>query len=134
MNSSVAVQDRPRVLIADDEPVIAETMCRILDLSGFETVARCDGQSAIDTARVWTPDVFLGDVLMPGMNGIEAAIQIQRMIPKCRILLISSQAGVRDLMEDDRRRGYDFEVVVKPVHPTELLKRLRALIVETPKA
>jgi CheY-like chemotaxis protein len=69
--------------------------------------------------------VFLADVVMPGMSGIEAAIQISTMIPGCRVLLLSGQAATSDLLRDARVRGHDFEILLKPVHPNQLLDRLR---------
>jgi CheY-like chemotaxis protein len=116
---------RPRVLIADDERIIADTLGLILNQNGFEAAAVYSGQKAVETARQFLPEVFLADVVMPGMSGIEAAIQISTMIPGCRVLLLSGQAATADLMRDARVRGHDFEVLLKPVHPNQLLDRLR---------
>ncbi|HEX4310913.1 MAG TPA: response regulator [Acidobacteriaceae bacterium] len=117
---------RPRVLIADDERIIADTLGLILTQNGFEAAAVYGGQKAIETARHFHPDVFLADVVMPGMSGIEAAIQISSMIPGCRVLLLSGQAATSDLLRDARVRGHDFEILLKPVHPEQILDRLRA--------
>jgi CheY-like chemotaxis protein len=116
---------RPRVLIADDERIIADTLGMILDQAGFEAATVYGGQKAVETARVFHPDVFLADVVMPGMSGIEAAIQIASMIPSCRVVLLSGQAATADLLRDARVRGHDFEILLKPVHPNQLLDRLR---------
>jgi len=116
---------RPRVLIADDERIIADTLGLILNQNGFEAATVYSGQKAVETARHFHPNVFLGDVVMPGMSGIEAAIQICTMIPGCRILLLSGQAATSDLLRDARVRGHDFEILLKPVHPNQLLDRLR---------
>ncbi len=117
---------RPRVLIADDERIIADTLGMILNQNGFEAATVYSGQKAVEAARQFRPNVFLGDVVMPGMSGIEAAIQICAFIPGCRVLLLSGQAATSDLMRDARVRGHDFEVILKPVHPNQLLERLRA--------
>jgi CheY-like chemotaxis protein len=116
---------RLRVLIADDERIIADTLGLILNQNGFEAATVYSGQKAVETARHFHPNVFLGDVVMPGMSGIEAAIQICTMIPGCRILLLSGQAATSDLLRDARVRGHDFEILLKPVHPNQLLDRLR---------
>ena len=60
---------------------------------------------------------------MPGMNGIEMAIQIRQRYPACKVLLFSGQAATADLLEEARQSGYDFELLAKPVHPTELLAK-----------
>lgn len=117
---------RTRVLIADDERIIADTLGLILNQNGFAAAAVYSGPQAVEAARQFKPQVFLADVVMPGMSGIEAAIQICTMIPACRVLLLSGQAATSDLLRDARLRGHDFEILLKPVHPNQLLERLRA--------
>jgi hypothetical protein len=56
-------------------------------------------------------------VVMPGTNGVEMAIAIRREFVNCRILLFSGQAVTADLLDDARSRGYNFELLAKPVHP-----------------
>lgn len=116
---------KPRVLIADDERIIADTLGMILSQNGFEAATVYGGQKAVEAARVFRPDVFLADVVMPGMSGIEAAIQISSIIPGCRVVLLSGQAATADLLRDARVRGHEFEILLKPVHPSQLLDRLR---------
>jgi CheY-like chemotaxis protein len=116
-----------RVLVADDERIIADTLRTILNQNGFEAASVYGGQDAIDMAHVWTPDIFLTDVVMPGMNGIEAAILIREMIPECRVLLFSGNAGTSDLRDEAQLQGHHFEMLQKPLHPIELLAHLRGL-------
>jgi CheY-like chemotaxis protein len=116
----------PHVLIADDERLIADTLGLILKKAGFEAEAVYSGQKAVEAARKHCPDIFLADVVMPGMTGIDAAIEIANMNPACRILLLSGQAATADLLHDARLRGHHFEVILKPVHPSQLLARLRS--------
>jgi CheY-like chemotaxis protein len=120
-------QNRPKVLVADDERMIADTLRTILNQNGFDAASAYDGQDAIDMARVWPPNILLTDVIMPNVNGIEAAIQITRMIPACRVLLFSGDAGTPDLRHDAQARGHRFQLLVKPLHPEELLAILRRL-------
>lgn len=115
-----------RVLIADDERLIADTLALILRHAGFEAEAVYSGQKAVEAARQSSPDIFLADVVMPGMTGIDAAIEIVAFHPGCRVLLLSGQAATADLLRDARVRGHHFEVLLKPVHPSHLLARLRA--------
>ncbi|HMK30544.1 MAG TPA: response regulator [Terriglobales bacterium] len=115
---------RRRVLIVDDERLIADTLSRILQLNGFETAAVYGGMSAIEEARRWRPDLIISDVIMPGMNGIEAAIHIREFLPSCRIILFSGQAETADLLESARAQGHEFDILAKPLHPDDLLKCL----------
>lgn len=114
-----------RILIADDERTIADTLAAIVGLHGFEARTVYDGRQAVETARAWRPDILLTDVVMPGMDGIEAAIAICRMLPECRVLLLSGVASVGDLSGRVKARGYSFEVLRKPIPPEELLAKLR---------
>jgi len=115
---------RPRVLVADDEPVIADTLKIILGQKGYEVLAVYCGREAIEVAETWRPDLLLADVVMPDMSGIEAAIRIRAFLPHCRILLLSGQAATTDLMHDARQDGHQFEIILKPIHPTQLLERI----------
>lgn len=114
-----------RVLVVDDERVIADTLAIILNQNGFEAAAVYTGLAAVDRARSTRPDLVISDVIMPDMNGIEAAIQIRQLVPGCKILLFSGQAATADLLEKARAQGHEFEILAKPVHPQDLLAKLR---------
>ena len=119
-------QYRPKVYVVDDEQVIAETLATILNQAGFLASAFADPRRALLAASSGSsPDLLISDVVMPGMSGIELAMEFRRMYPQCRVLLFSGQASTATLLESARREGYDFEVLSKPVHPTDLLARLR---------
>ena len=117
---------KPRVLVVDDEQVIADTLAKILDMNGYEASAVYTGAAAVETARTLQPDLVISDVIMPDMNGIDAAINIRGFLPSCKILLFSGQAGTHDLLENARAQGHEFEILTKPVHPSDLLAKLRS--------
>jgi CheY-like chemotaxis protein len=77
-------------------------------------------------ASTFEPDMLISDVIMADLNGIDAAIRIRGLLPKIKILLFSGQAATADLLENARTKGYEFEILAKPVHPQDLLTRLRA--------
>jgi CheY-like chemotaxis protein len=79
----------------------------------------------VDRARETKPDLIISDVIMGDMNGIEAAIRIRQILPGCKILLFSGQAATADLLEKARAQGHEFEILAKPVHPQDLLAKLR---------
>jgi len=56
------------------------------------------------------------------------AIAVRQEFPTCQILLFSGQAATAVFLEDATRRGYDFEILAKPVHPEDLLARVRDLV------
>lgn len=113
-----------RVLVVDDEQVIADTLSIILNKAGFEASPVYTGTAAVESARTIQPDLIISDVIMPDMNGIEAAIQIRAFLPACKILLFSGQAATADLLESARAKGHEFEILAKPVHPQDLLAKL----------
>jgi CheY-like chemotaxis protein len=114
----------PVVLVVDDERVIADTLSIILSKSGFTAMAAYDGVSALALAANHPPDLLLTDVMMPGMTGIDLAIAVTQTFPKCKILLFSGQAATVDLLEKARHAGHNFTALTKPVHPTDMLKRI----------
>lgn len=117
---------KPKVLVADDEQVIANTLAMILNQSGFDARAVYSGERALEEAPVFRPDMLISDVIMADLNGIDAAIRIREILPAIKILLFSGQAATADLLEKARTQGYEFEILAKPVHPQDLLSRLRA--------
>jgi DNA-binding response OmpR family regulator len=117
---------KPKVLVADDERVIADTLAIILNQSGFEATAVYTGEKAVEVARTLQPDMLISDVIMTDLNGIDAAIRIREMLPGCKILLFSGQAATADLLDRARNQGHEFEILAKPVHPQDLLARLRS--------
>ena len=126
--AAASEKNRLKVLIADDEQAIAKTLRAILKQSGYAAVAAYDGQCALATAIIWHPDIFLSDVVMPRMNGIEAATLIRKFLPQCRVLLISGNIDTVELVKRASAEGQDFPILPKPVHPTELLERLGEVI------
>ncbi len=62
---------------------------------------------------------------MPGMSGIDLAIYFRKRCPTCKVLLFSGQANTAHLLEIAERRGHQFEVLNKPIHPADLLAKLR---------
>jgi CheY-like chemotaxis protein len=117
---------KPKILVADDERVIADTLAMILNQSGFEARAVYSGEKALELASVFQPNMLISDVIMNDLNGIDAAIRIRQLLPTIKILLFSGQAATADLLEKARSQGYEFEILAKPVHPQDLLSKLRA--------
>jgi DNA-binding response OmpR family regulator len=116
---------RPRILVVDDERLIAETMAEILEDAGFHARIAYDGWTALEIATEFRPDYLLTDVLMPRMNGVELAIAIRKILPAARVLLFSGQAGISEIVLRGQEQGYEFELIAKPIHPEKLIARLR---------
>jgi|SRR5271154_6886830 len=117
-------ESRRRIIVVDDEQIIADTLSIILNDAGFEARSVFCGEEAVSLLESFTPDILIADVIMPGMTGIDVAIIVRDTLPRCRVLLFSGQAATSDLLDQARIRSYDFEILAKPVHPTDLLARL----------
>jgi CheY-like chemotaxis protein len=114
-----------KVLIADDERVIADTLAAILNQGGFEARAVYSCIKALEIAPEFKPDLLLADVIMSDLNGIEAAIRMKALLPNIRVFLLSGQTATAELLERQNASGYGFEILTKPVHPKELISRLQ---------
>ena len=113
------------VFVVDDEDVIAQTLAIILNQAGFQAIAFDHPEKAIAARAELTPALLISDVMMPDMTGVELAIQFRKAQPECKVLLFSGQASTADLLEKARAEGYDFDLLSKPIHPADLLAKLR---------
>ena len=127
-SSTAADGQRPFIIVADDERRIADTLVLILNSKGYKAEGAHDGTSALGICQQRVPDLLLSDVVMPGMNGIELAIAVRQQFRDCKILLFSGHAETAEILQDARRRGFDFELLAKPVHPEELLIKIKDLL------
>lgn len=119
---------KPRVLVADDEKIIADTLRMILAGAGYDVAVAYDGIAALEKAEEWSPDLFLSDVFMPGLSGIDAAIRVCERLPNCKVLLVSGQAALEELRREIQSKCHRFDVLSKPVHPKVLLDRIKDMV------
>lgn len=117
-----------RILVVDDEECIADTLALILRSSGYDATARNDARSALEDCELRIPDLVLSDVMMPEVNGIELAIQVEQRYPTCKVLLISGLGSSFGLAAEASERGHQFEILSKPIRPAELLARIEAAL------
>jgi CheY-like chemotaxis protein len=113
-----------RILIVDDERMIADTLSAIFRGAGYETYTAYNGQLGLDAARALSPELVLSDVSMPEMDGVSMAMEIRRSQPEVRVLLHSAQSGSSDLLRSARENGFDFELLEKPMPPAEIMRKV----------
>jgi len=114
-----------RILVVDDERVIADTLSLILRGVGYEAFTAYDGMLGLEAARRLEPDLVLSDVVMPAMDGVSMAMEIHDALPEIKLLLISGQAGTSNLLRDAEARGFHFELLQKQMHPDEIIRRVK---------
>jgi CheY-like chemotaxis protein len=114
-----------RILVADDNRDVAETLAALLQIDGHEVTLVHDGASAIDAFALVLPEIVLLDIGMPGLNGYEVARRIRRSYPDSPAKLVAITGWGQD---DDKARaidaGFDYHLT-KPVdlqHLSEIVK------------
>lgn len=120
-----------RVFVVDDEFIIATTLATILQKNSYDATSYTDPMKALAAARENPPELLITDVMMPRLSGIDLAIAVQKSCPKCKILLFSGQAATMGLLQEASEKGYSFDLINKPIHPTDLLKQIRIVTEET---
>lgn len=117
-----------KVLIMDDEPVVANSLAQILKLFGYDSVAVYNPQQALEHIASNPCDVLISDVVVPGhMSGIDLAVEFSKLLPLCKVILISGNHSTAELLRDSEEHGHYFEILAKPVHPNEILDRVKTL-------
>jgi DNA-binding NarL/FixJ family response regulator len=95
---------RKTILLADDSPLVGQTLYRFLATEGScELCAQAaDGDDAIALARLYRPDLVILDLAMPGMNGLEAARELKKIMPTVPIILFTLHASnIKELFDTD---------------------------------
>ena len=116
-----------RVLVVDDDDVIRQLITVNLELEGFEVATAVDGQDCLDKVKGIRPDVVTLDIMMPRLDGWEAASRL-RADPETadiKVVLLSARAQEADL-ERGSRIGVD-AYLTKPFDPDELIEVVRRL-------
>ena len=118
---------KERVLVVDDERVIASTLALVLKSCGYEARHAFSGPEAVALAREFQPEILLTDFEMPEMNGLEVIRQVRKLLPGCRAMVITGRAG----SVEKAGRFADVRVLQKPVPIPDLVKALRPGTVDT---
>ena len=115
-----------RVLIVDDEEVIASTLQEFLQGEGYEVAVASDAPSALAAIDKFEPDLALCDVQLPGMDGLDLLEKLLKLRPELLVLIITAYATVESAVAAFRRGAHDY--LMKPVLFDELLAKLDRLI------
>ena len=116
-----------RVLVVDDDDVIRQLICLNLELEGFEVYQAADGLDALEKVREINPAVVTLDIMMPKLDGWDAAARLRSdpATAHVRVVLLSARAQEADLKRGSRL-GVDF-YLTKPFDPDELVAVVRRL-------
>ncbi|NWG05834.1 MAG: response regulator transcription factor [Chloroflexi bacterium] len=118
--------DRPTILLADDDPTIADSLAPFLERAGFHVLVVSDGANALEKAQAHHPELIILDVLMPRMDGREVLRRLRRSNVWTPTILLTQvgEASERALALEEGADDY----LNKPFDPHELLARIRAVL------
>ena len=117
---------RGRVLIVDDEEVLAATLQEFLESEGFEAAIAHDAATALALAERFEPDLALCDVQLPGRDGLELLDRLLQVRPETLVMMITAFATVENAVSAFQRGAHDY--LIKPVIFDELLAKIERLI------
>ena len=119
------MNDKPRILVVDDEPQLTRVLRTGLKSRGYDVLAAEDGQSGFKLFQEWKPDLVITDLAMPNMDGLELCRRL-RAISQVPIIILSAK-GEEPIKVEALDIGAD-DFVTKPFGIDELLARLRAAL------
>jgi len=117
-----------KILVVDDSQTQVQSITKILENNGHETIVAEDGDSAVAVARAELPDLILMDVVMPGLNGFQATRHITKTeatqhIP---VVMLSSKDQETDKVWAERQGASGY--IIKPAKESDLLEAINKLL------
>ena len=115
-----------RILVIDDEPVVARVVAEALRIDGNQVTTACNGEEGLRAIEQQAPDAVFLDIAMPGMDGIEVLRRIRERHADLPVIILTGWASGRQI--DEARRLGVTDILGKPVplkHLTEALSRSR---------
>lgn len=126
MTSSTRPGSGARVLVAEDDQQVRESLVRVLEFEGYDVLAVNDGAQALGSFDDYNPDVLVTDLMMPMVDGLDVCRRLRARGDRTPILILTARVEV-----SDRVAGLDAgadDYLPKPFALDELLARLRALL------
>jgi CheY-like chemotaxis protein len=118
-----------RILIVDDDPLVAETLMLIFKRHGFDATAANNADEALREVRTTPPDLVLCDIDMPGRDGISLMMDVTHELPDCPILVLTGfYSSLNRVQEYTSTLRQQVSVVTKPCQPLDLLRHAGELL------
>lgn len=129
MTEAEAPAPHRRILIVEDEAVLARTLRDMLGAEGYEVETRADGKQGFEAAAAGAYDLILLDVMLPKMDGFEVAEALRRKGVATPILMLTARDETGDKVSGLKAGADDY--LTKPFEADELLARIEALLRRT---
>jgi len=124
-----------RILVVDDEHLVADTLGLIFRKHGFEAEVVYTAKDALASARTFSPDLLLCDINMPGRSGLELMADFHRELPDCHVLVLTGYydklQGISEHIAKLRRPA---RVLTKPCNPSELVREAGKVLATQPRS
>lgn len=118
-----------RVLIVDDDRLVADTLALIFAKSGFDSRTSYSADDALICAREFSPHLLLCDVTMPGRDGLSLVYDVTKELPSCRIIVLTAfYSNLKNVREQSSKLPRPVGILTKPCQPSELLREATAML------
>jgi len=118
---------KAHILVVDDEPITRQSLTDILRLEGYNVSSVPNGEAAVDYIRMYSVDLIVLDLRMPGMGGMEVVRALGQMSPDTEIILLTAHGSMETAVDALRHRVHDY--LLKPASPKQILESVeRGLI------
>ncbi len=115
-----------KILIAEDEPLMAKTISMKLEKEGYEVISCADGKEALQKLEEELPDMVITDIMLPYSSGLEILQFVKAKNPLTAVIVLSA-LGQENTVEDAFELGAD-DYMTKPFNLTELAVRVKRLL------
>jgi DNA-binding NtrC family response regulator len=113
---------KPKILIVDDEEKFVSYLSKRLRMREYDVAISLSGEDALEKVKEHDFDVVILDVLMPGIDGIEALREIKKVKPLTEVIMLTGHASVEAGVEGMRLGAYDY--LMKPCEAEELISKI----------
>jgi CheY-like chemotaxis protein len=119
--------NRPKILIVDDDPVVHLLYGRCLQREGYQVIDAVNGREGIEMAAREKPQVVIMDIMMPGMDGLAAARELNKS-PECGAIVVVTANPLYDVCQHESQQSGASCFMTKPFSPASLLELVRELL------
>jgi CheY-like chemotaxis protein len=120
---------KQRVLVIDDDRLVADTLTLIFQANGYESEAVYSAADGLARARTFAPCLLLCDVTMPEETGLQLAEKIQHEMPLCKLLMFTAYASnILKVEQHASRMKRPLKLLNKPCRPEILLREAHDLL------
>lgn len=120
---------KQRVLVIDDDRLVADTLNLIFQANGYDSEAVYSAAEGLARARTFAPELLLCDVTMPDETGLQLADKIQKELPRCKLLMLTAySSNVVKVEQYASNSNRPIKLLSKPCRPETLLSEARTLL------